>query len=397
MISGRSFNEGFDVRRRVQRFFWTALALRVLAAVIIHVWLPPTMFAPDQLTYHDFGKYIASSWSSEYSTMANWTARSDPKGYFYLVAFIYYLLGPYSLLPKLLNALAGALAVPVVYDLAVRMGASVQAGLRAAAFTVWFPSLVLWSVLNIRDVWIILLILLICRQALILQRRFTLASLVLLVCGIIVLVQFRAYVLYAVTGPVLVSLVVQRSRNAGRNLVIGCLAAAAVIFADQITGGASRRVSLIDLEELNDIRYWNTVGAASQFEHVDISTPGKAILYLPKGLALFLLAPFPWELGSIRQILALPETLFFYWLIPPILRGIRHFVRYHLRSSLMAILITGGLTLGYSLGEGNAGTAYRHRAQLICFFLIFASVGQLDARRRVPHQAEASPALARPA
>jgi hypothetical protein len=49
----------------------------------------------------------------------------------------------------------------------------------------------------------------------------------------------------------------------------------------------------------------------------------------------------------------------------------------------MALLITAGLTLGYSLGEGNAGTAYRHRAQLVCFFLIFAAVGQDDARRRV--------------
>jgi hypothetical protein len=60
--------------------------------------------------------------------------------------------------------------------------------------------------------------------------------------------------------------------------------------------------------------------------------------------------------------------------------GIRNLVRHHFRSSLMALLITAGLTVGYSLGEGNAGTAYRHRAQLLCFFLIFAGVG-LEARR----------------
>ncbi len=99
-------------------------------------------------------------------------------------------------------------------------------------------------------------------------------------------------------------------------------------------------------------------------------------------MALFLLAPFPWMLGSFRQILALPETLFFYWLIPWIFLGIRHLVRHQLRRSLMALLITAGLTLGYALGEGNAGTAYRHRAQLLCFFLIYAAVGQDERRRR---------------
>ena len=37
----------------------------------------------------------------------------------------------------------------------------------------------------------------------------------------------------------------------------------------------------------------------------DISTPEKALVFLPKGMAYFLLAPFPWMLGSIRQVLDL--------------------------------------------------------------------------------------------
>jgi hypothetical protein len=76
------------------------------------------------------------------------------------------------------------------------------------------------------------------------------------------------------------------------------------------------------------------------------------------------------------------------------IRGIRHLIRHHLRTSLMALLITAGLTLGYSLGEGNAGTAYRHRAQLVCFFLIFAAVGREDARRRVTDAVEVPSPLA---
>jgi hypothetical protein len=83
--------------------------------------------------------------------------------------------------------------------------------------------------------------------------------------------------------------------------------------------------------------------------------------------------------GSIRQLLAVPETLFFYWLIPWMIRGIHRLIRERLGAALPALLITAGLTFGYALGEGNAGTAYRHRAQILSFLLIFAAVG-LDAR-----------------
>ncbi len=113
----------------------------------------------------------------------------------------------------------------------------------------------------------------------------------------------------------------------------------------------------------------------------DISTPGKAIAFLPVGLAFFLLAPFPWTISNLRQAITLPEMLFFYSLIPSIVRGVAHLIRHRLTKSLMVLLITAGLTLGYALGEANAGTAYRHRAQILAFYLIFAAVG-VEARVR---------------
>ena len=131
--------------------------------------------------------------------------------------------------------------------------------------------------------------------------------------------------------------------------------------------------------KLQQQREWNAQGG-SKFERVDISSPAKALVFLPKGLALFLLAPFPWMLGSVRQIMALPEMLLFYWLLPSIFVGIRYLLKHEFRRSLLAALITAGLTFGYALGEGNAGTAYRHRAQILCFFLAFAAVG-VEVRR----------------
>jgi hypothetical protein len=375
------------VRRTVVRLFWLGLAVRAALALFLHFWVADdNLFAPDQRTYHAVGKFLSDVWSQEAPVISSQVLPDGPKGYFYIVAAIYYVVGPYSLFPKLLNCLVGALTILVAHDLALRMGASSVAALRAAKLTTWFPSLVLWSSLNIRDAWIILLIALMCRQALVLQSRFRPTALLTLAGGLLLLVQFRAYLLFAIGAPILVSFFAIRSRNFLRSLIVGSIVAVALIYADQ-AAGRSRQIRFVDFEELHEIRYWNTVGASSQFEQVDISTPGKALAYLPRGMALFLLAPFPWMIGSIRQVLAVPETLFFYWLIPWVIRGARDLLKADLTRALLAVLITSGLTLGYSLGEGNAGTAYRHRAQILTFFLIFAAAG-LDrryARRQVVH------------
>ena len=381
-----------ETRSQLRKLFRRGLLLRMALAAILYFFTDEFLFAPDQNTYRLLGESLAHYWSGETVVYPARLLAGGPKGYVYIYAVISWM-GAGALAVQLLNCVVGALTILVVFDLARRMTGDISVALRSAMFVAYFPSLVLWSALNIRDAWIIMLIALICRQALVLQEKVNVASLVVLAGAIWALIQFRDYVLLAVTVPMVLSFLVRGRSHLGRNVVLGMLGAMLVIYADQ-AAGTGRKVRLLDLEEIQSIRYWNTYGAASQFEQVDISTPEKALVFLPKGLAFFLLAPFPWMLGSIRQILAVPEMLFFYSLIPAMIRGIRHLLRDHLGNALMVILVTAGLTIGYALGEGNAGTAYRHRAQLLSFYLIFAAVG-IEARRASRVEATA-PVIPRP-
>lgn len=381
-----------ETRSELRKLFRRGLLLRMGLAVALYVFTDEFLFAPDQNTYRLLGEALARYWTGEIVVYPPRLLVGGPNGYFYIVAAFYWI-GADALAVQLLNCVVGALTILIVFDLARRMTGNVAIAFRSAMFVAYFPSLVLWSALNIRDAWIIMLIALICRQALVLQEKVSLTSLGILAGAMWALVQFRDYVLLAVTVPMVLSFLVRGRSHVGRKVFLGMVGTILVIFADQ-TAGTGRRVRLLDLEELQSIRYWNAHGAASQFEQADISTPVKALVFLPKGLAYFLLAPFPWMLGSIRQILAQPEMLLFYSLIPSILRGIRHLVRHYLGDALMVILVTAGLTFGYALGEGNAGTAYRHRAQLLSFYLIFAAVG-IEARRASRAEAPA-PALPRP-
>lgn len=379
----------------LRSLFFRGLGLRLFLAIAIHFLLDETTFAPDQMTYHDVAESLRLVWTGQNFLMPVVLTQGGPKAYFYIVAGIYYALGTWSLLPKLLNAVLGGLTIYVAHDLARRITGSEAVAMRTAKYVAFFPSLILWSALNIRDVWVLLLILLICRQALVLQDRFSVISIALLAGGILLLVQFRDYVLFAVTLPLVLSFLVRRRAHLVRNTVLGMLAAMVVIYADQ-SAGSGRRMRSFDLAEINEARYWNTVGAASSFEQVDISTPGAALAFLPKGLAFFLLAPFPWMLGSIRQVLAVPETLFFYTLVPSMVRGLGILLRRRLGPSLMVVLLTSAMTLAYALGEGNAGTAYRHRAQMLPFYLLFAAVG-IELRTKKQEPTYSRVAFARPA
>lgn len=373
-----------------------ALVLRFLLACALHLLPTEDLLAPDQSTYHVIAEWLARYWSGETLAYPWLLQNPGPKHYYYVVAGIYSLLGPYSLFPKLLNAGLGAYCVAVVYDLASRLSASPAVALRAARFAAYFPSLVLWSVLNIRDVWVILIILLVCREIAVLHEAFRVRSFVILGFCLLALVGFRQYILLPMTIPALASFVMRNRAHFLRNAVAAILVATVVSYADRVAG-QERRLRSLDLEELQFLREAMAQGSRSRAAEADISTPGKALIFLPQGLAFFMLAPFPWVITGLRQVLTLPEMLFFYALLPKMWTGVLQLLRRGAPGSLAVLLVTTSLTVGYALGTGNAGTAYRHRAQLLSFYLIFAAVGlEAQQNRRSGIRPPAFPALPAP-
>jgi hypothetical protein len=45
-------------------------------------------------------------------------------------------------------------------------------------------------------------------------------------------------------------------------------------------------------------------------------------------------------------------------------------------------VFTVGLTLVYALSQGNVGTAYRQRSQVLVFYFIFVALGYVWKKRR---------------
>ena len=67
--------------------------------------------------------------------------------------------------------------------------------------------------------------------------------------------------------------------------------------------------------------------------------------------------------------------------------GLRDTLRRRFAAAAPLAFFAGLATLSYALVEGNLGTAYRHRAQVLILFLIFAAVGLVRRRARTSGRA----------
>jgi Ca2+/Na+ antiporter len=84
----------------------------------------------------------------------------------------------------------------------------------------------------------------------------------------------------------------------------------------------------------------------------------------------------------LRQSITLPEMLVWWGSFPLLVLGGWFTLKYRLRQALPIILFTMMLTLAYSIFQGNVGTAYRQRSQLLVFYFMFVAVGFVLLRER---------------
>jgi hypothetical protein len=107
----------------------------------------------------------------------------------------------------------------------------------------------------------------------------------------------------------------------------------------------------------------------------DVSTTEGAIAIIPIGFTYLMLAPFPWQLGSFRQAITIPEMIVWWSSMPLLIFGLVYTIRNRLKSAIPILIFTIMLTLAYSIFQGNVGTAYRQRTQIQVFLFIFIAVG----------------------
>jgi len=252
-------------------------------------------------------------------------------------------------------------------------------------FVAYMPSFAIWSALLYKDALVLFCIGIAILAILQMQRGLRPRYALLSAIALLSLQFLRAYVAYLMLAAVMIGLLFAPRRATGLSRLHKTAMVAAILgFA--IAGGGMRRARThyrIDLlRQIVASRSDLARSAASGYLlQADIATPTSAALFVPKGLVYLLLSPFPWQWGGARQLLAVPETVIWWCLVPATVRGAAYAWRHRRAQSLVIFVFTILLALFYSLLIANVGTAVRERTQIVAFWLIFAAAG-IELKRR---------------
>ena len=393
--------------RFLLRLFVAALLVRMIIGLTIFTFKGQNFFGGDAVTYDYFGLAQMLGWGGDkyYQSIANKFVRSGEGsgwGMVYLVAAIYQLVGRNMLATQLVNCVFGAATAVVIYLCAHHVFQNIRVARIAGIAVAFYPSLVLWSAQGLKDGPTVFCLAVAILATLKLGEKLSIKYIVVLVCVLLSLIALRFYVFYmiavAIGGAFIIGMQQVSATSFARQFIAMILLGLALTYV-----GVTRSASL-QIERYGDLRLLQTSrsdqarSAESGFgKDVDVSSTSGAISTIPMGLLYLLFAPFPWQITSLRQSITLPEMMIWWASFPMLVLGLWFTVKYRLRMISPILIFTVMLTLAYSVFQGNVGTAYRQRSQVLVFYFIFVAVGFVlmmekreERKRRVAEDRQAA-------
>lgn len=379
-----------DDKTFLLRLFLLGVLARIIVGTIINVGNLEEFFGGDANTYHIFGASLVQSWhGNEFHDMAyeNFiSSGASAWGMLYLVAGIYELIGTNMFAVQLVNASLGSATAIVVYNVAQTLFNNVRVSRVAAVLVAFFPSLVLWSSQALKDGLIILALAVSILATLRLMEKISAKYIVVLILALLALLSLRFYIFYMMAAAVAGSFIIGMKTLSAQSFVHRFIAVAAIGLAFTWFGVLQYAEVQFDkyanLETIQASRV-DMAGAGSGFgKDVDVGTAEGALSIIPMGIVYLLFAPFPWQFTTLRQSITLPEMIVWWLSFPLLVLGLWYSIRHRLRQVSPIVMFTTMLTLAYSLFQGNVGTAYRQRSQLLVFYFIFVAVGAIIMKER---------------
>ena len=366
----------------LQLFAW-ALLVRMLVATGIFMFNVQAFFGGDALTYDYFGDAQMKAWEgdalSKIIADRFMSGSASAWGLVNVIALIYTVIGRNTLAIQFLNSVIGAATAALVFYCAQHVYRNTRVARIAAICVAFFPSLVLWSAQGLKDAPIVFFLALAILASLRLNEKLSLKHTVILIVALFSILSLRFYVFYmiavAIAGGFVIGYQKFSATNFARQFVVIILVGVSLTYLG-VTRYATQQIdSFGTLERLNRSRT-DLARAGSGFgQEVDVSTTEGAISTIPVGLVYLLFAPFPWQLASLRQSITFPEMIIWWCSFPLLVLGIWYSIKYRLRQIAPILIFTTMLSIAYSVFQGNVGTAYRQRAQLLVFYFIFVAVG----------------------
>jgi Dolichyl-phosphate-mannose-protein mannosyltransferase len=366
----------------LQLFAW-GLLIRMAVATGIFIFNMQEFFGGDALTYDFYGYAQMKAWlgDSYFRAISSrfMEGQASAWGMVNMIAVVYSIIGRNTLAIQFVNSIMGAATAVLIYHCAQHVYQNVRVARIAAFCVAFYPSLVLWSAQGLKDAPIVFFLVLAILASMRLNDKLSMKYAVILIVALFSILSLRFYVFYmiavAIGGGFVVGLQKITPTNFLRQFIVIVLVGVSLTYLG-VTRYASAQFDRFGTLEAIQRSRLDLSRAGSGFgQEVDVSTTEGAISTIPIGLVYLLFAPFPWQLASLRQSITLPEMVVWWLSFPLLVLGIWFSIKYRLRQISPILIFTTMLSLAYSVFQGNVGTAYRQRAQLLVFYFVFVAVG----------------------
>lgn len=364
-----------EERERLLRWTLVAFAAHLAFGLIVtNSGGLSAYFGGDASTYHDLAVRLLQHWTQG---TAMPTIPPGKEGFYYLLAGIYWIFGAYSSAGLVVNAAMASALVPIVAD-TTRRAFGRSAAWYVAPLVVLLPGLFLWTSQLLKEAGVLLFIAVAANCAGRILERVSPGRLVALAAAICLLFTFRGWVALMVLTGLMLGVTLGRqefSAGLGSGLAIAALVALSVLGFGVGSKGYQTAVNS-NLAQANVVRQDLASSASSGYAvDSDISSPTRALSFLPIGLVALLLGPAPWQVGGLRQLSGLADVAVWWLLLPSLWRGVRAAKQLMGRGRLVFLLPAASTSLLLALAIGNFGTVVRERMQIVVLVVPLIALG----------------------
>ena len=388
----------------LQLVFVIAFVARLSVALVVAVTKGGALF-PDDAGYLNLANQYRLGRTELWDIYETWGLWSINSGFLWPISQLFRLFGFHPILAQTLSAVVGATVAVAVSSL-VRRHASTASALAAGLAVALFPSQILWSSLVLKDAysWMALALIAVVHgwwskrgnSDRFYQGLFAVACLSYLLSHL----RVHTFVVVCIAGLGAV-LFTSGSRRLMRAVSIFLL----LLFLPLSVGASYFGADTISLRSnLSGIRANMAIGARTSITDITDITGDpigsghlEGFAYLPTGLRVMLLDPLPNQLHRSPNLkFAFAEHLLWYPLLLLAALGIWRYRRRLSTDLAYTLLVTGGLAIMWGFVEGNFGTAYRHRGELVWGIAVFAGLGLEAIRESLRCRRQQSTATIKP-
>ncbi len=363
----------------ISKIIFTALIVRVIFLLVGEFITPLPDSTADALTY----EHVASKMAQEgfYNILSNFKG-PDPRFISWLIAIPYSLLDRSMLMAKSMSLVFGLGSVFLGWLVAKKIWNNDIAN-KVGWFIALFPSLVLYSVITMREAYIVFFLLLALLGVVSWVKTDNLKSVILALFGFIGASFFHGGMF--VGGIVFLGAVgfssLKRLFKSLINLRINpkiiiflslFFISAGFYFSNKINvpylGSFENSTNIENLLYKTNVA---TRGVASWPEWTVISSPIEFIYKTPIRAFYVIFAPFPWDIVKVKHLIGLFDAFLYMYLTFLIFKNREVIWKDPLLRIMLIILLS--YIIVFAIGVGNFGTGIRHRSKFVVIFIILAA------------------------